>query len=50
MQITGQTPSSNKSLQGLVEESEDLLTKLGQKLKKNGISIDLINLESSSQE
>jgi len=33
-----------------VEESEDALVKLGQKLRKNAIAIDVINLESSNPE
>jgi len=33
-----------------VAESEDVLVKLGQKLRKNAISLDLINLENSNPE
>jgi 26S proteasome regulatory subunit N10 len=33
-----------------VEESEDALTKLGQRLRKNNIAIDVVNLESGNPE
>jgi len=31
-----------------VSETEDSLVKLGQKLKKSGIAIDIVNLEASN--